>query len=394
MSVRNRSVFSRTSNMTKSSGHEKEGVRKMNKKINNIVLWGYYGKNYGDNIMFFQIMNCINQLASDKKIYLISKEQCLDRVCGEKYPRCEVIREDYSNKLERNSWLKKLPQKALHIWGGGTIFTDEDGNFYHFVFLKAHGAKYCYLSSGIGSVTRLSRIFKFKLLLKYSSLTAFRDEKSYEKAKQLSKSNTIVLTDDMVLEYALEYKNKADVYKSAASKYILFSWRNLENFMTAEEQLEMTDVIVEKIKELSRQLGIKKIISIPLDTCEDIKINSIMCNKLNNSTLDVELSLKTDVEDITKLISGASFFISGRLHSSMVAEIMGVPTFTLSYSPKIKYFYESIQKNNYVDVLREPIPPVDVILKSPCGIKNEEELKARTEKSRQNLNLLLDLIEK
>lgn len=73
---------------------------------------------------------------------------------------------------------------------------------------------------------------------------------------------------------------------------------------------------------------------------------------------------------------------------------MGVPTFTLSYSPKIKYFYESIQKNNYVDVLREPIPPVDVILKSPCGIKNEEELKARTEKSRQNLNLLLDLIEK
>ena len=371
----------------------------MDKNTDNVVLWGYYGKNYGDNIMFFQIMDCITRLPGDAKLYLISGEQFLNSVTKEKYPRCKVIRQDYSNKRERNIWLKTLPPKALHIWGGGTIFTDEegDGNFYPFIFLRAHGAKYCYLSSGIGSMTRWSRIFKIKLLLKYSSLTAFRDEKSYKKAKQLSKSNTIVLTDDMVLEYALEYKNEASTYKpktETKSKYILFSWRNLGNFMTEEEQINIIDTLVERIEELSQILGIEKVISIPLDTCEDIKINRIVCEKLDNAALNVEMSEKTKVEDITELIAGASFYISGRLHSSMVAEIMGVPTFTLSYSPKIKYFYESIQKNNYVDVLREPIPSVDVFLKSPCGVKNEDALRTRAEKSKQNLELLLDLIKK
>lgn len=367
------------------------------KKVDNVVLWGYYGRNYGDNIMFFQIMDYLTALPRLRKVYVISESPYLKEMCG-KYPQCEIITMDYSGRIQRDAWLKRLPGNSLHVWGGGTIFTDEegDGNFYPFMFLKAHGFRYCYLSSGIGSLNKPIRIIKTKLLLRFSSLTAFREELSYQKALRITKSNTIKCTDDMVLEFAALCRDRMAKYQSKisdAEKYVLFSWRNLEHFMSMEKQIQIIDSFVSCLGDLSQKLNIPRIIALPLDTATDIQITEDVCQKMSDAGLHVEMLVESGVEAVTKIIANASFFFSGRLHSSMVAEIMGIPTFTLSYSPKIEYFYKSIGKRNFVNVLSNNIPPVDVVLHEASEHINLEVLTERVQNAKGNLQLLSKLIE-
>lgn len=364
------------------------------KRIENIVLWGYYGSNYGDNIMFYQIMDYLPDIC-DKKIYVISRNPYVYRMT-EKYPQCVVIEENFTNKIEREKWLKKLPGKSLFIWGGGTIFTDEegDGNFYPFMHLKCRGREFCYLSSGIGKLTKPISIFKTRMLLNYAALAVFRDERSYQKAIQLSGRRTVVLADDVVLNYAMKCRDqKSNLKLEKAAPYLLFSWRNVDNYMETSQQTSLLETYITRIVEIANASAIHRVIGLPLDTQTDVEISKEICTRLQSRGLDCSVTVENDVEAVTHIISNAAFYFSGRLHGSMIAEAMGIPTFTFSYSPKIDSFYESIGKKNWVNIFTTPIPDADVMQSTAAEPVEIETLRGRAQAAMLNFRLLQKLIE-
>lgn len=365
-------------------------------KSENIVLWGYYGSNYGDNIMFYQIMECLSGLPGIKKIYTVSRNPNI-KTMVKKYPQCEVIVERQFTRYEREKWLRTFPKKSLHIWGGGTIFTDEegDGNFYPFLSLRCKGQKFCYLSCGIGKLTTPVRILKTKLLLKSTALATFRDERSYQKAMQLSGRKTVVLTDDVVLNYAIKcHKQRQcpNLSQKNTSPYLLFSWRNLSNYIQSGQQAQLLETYIARIAEIANHSGIHKVIGLPLDTQTDVEVSKKICTRLQSSGLECEVRIENDVETVTDIISNAAFYFSGRLHGSMIAEALKIPTFTFSYSPKIDSFYESIGKKNWVNVLTAPIPDAAAMQSTAAEPVEIEMLQKRAQAAMLNFQLLRQLI--
>ena len=98
----------------------------------NLIIWGYFGVNYGDDIMLLQI---INEFSNKIKIYVIASND----ISVPEFSNFKIISmPKFTTRSEFNCWLRSLPRNSIHVWGGGTIFTDEegDGNFYPFIYLK------------------------------------------------------------------------------------------------------------------------------------------------------------------------------------------------------------------------------------------------------------------
>src|SRR5690625_7066174 len=58
---------------------------------------------------------------------------------------------------------------------------------------------------------------------------------------------------------------------------------------------------------------------------------------------------------ITNLIINSTIYISGRIHESIASQYFDVSTISLAYSPKIKYFYNSIDSINYIDIYNDKL---------------------------------------
>lgn len=316
-----------------------------------IAIWGYYGSNYGDDIMLEVILDYLKEQSVEVKL--------VDLYCGKlnyylnnRYENVEVIN---FGKLSRNNKLRVLKTLAnckINVWGGGTIFTDSDGdgNFRFFSIIKALGGKIGYLGVGLGTLTKRERIIKTRMLLSMSSLTIFRDEKSSNMAKSLTNKKFYTVEDLSYIFFGKSFNKSIEKFKD---DYILVTWRNLSAYVPFSIESKLMDELVDIIDLLIKDGKYKRVILSALDTNYDVESCRIISNKLTNKGIVFSFDIDSSIENITSLIDKAGFHFSGRLHGSVASEILGTPTLSLSYSPKIEYFYESINSNNFINIYND-----------------------------------------
>ncbi|WP_165364211.1 polysaccharide pyruvyl transferase family protein [Sporolactobacillus sp. THM19-2] len=317
-----------------------------------LVLWGYYGVNYGDDMM----MKSLLQYYFQKKVKvtlvdLYSGGMLKHRYCNFK-DNTEFIEIYRYSKIEKLRFLRKISSKSkyINIWGGGTIFTDEDGdgNFSYFSIIKMLGGSIGYIGVGIGHLKKKKRIIKTAWLLKRSSLITFRDSSSLIRAKQLvGDLNQFHLVEDLVYYYVFNNTIKPIRLEDETSNYILITWRNLHNYISFESESKLMDEIVHSI--VKREPSSKVVLS-ALDINHDVTSCRILHGKLKQFRVNVVFDINNDIDHITKLIKNADFHISGRLHGSMISELMGTKTISLNYSPKMDYFYKSVGSDSYISI--------------------------------------------
>lgn len=352
--------------------------------IDNLVLWGYYGVNYGDDIMMEQI---IDYFKNKINIYVILTEETkfkLDN--GVNYIRKPVL----NNRKEMNLWLDSLPKNSFHLWGGGTIFTDEegDGNFYPFLYLRLKGNKFGYFSCGIGRLNKTTRKLKTWLLLNLCEFCLMREVASFKKACDFSTRDNIYLTDDIVLNYAFGL-NDSSLQFCPKDEYILFSWRNLANYSSIQSQLDNQKLFVDLLIETSKATEINNFLALPIDQNVDIEPNEKIINSLKERGYEGKIVRPCNISEITKYIANSSFYYSGRLHSSMVSEVLGVPTFTFSYSPKIDCFYQKIKRKNYINITKEQMCDYKRVL----SLMNKETVSLELSSSLVNAKKNFEIVE-
>ncbi|WP_312098328.1 polysaccharide pyruvyl transferase family protein [Niallia sp.] len=316
----------------------------------NIVLWGYYGSNYGDNIMMEILIDYFKKRNS--RITLIDM---FDNNLQKNYSHLgnDIKIEPFYkySQYEKIKKVKEYSKSDINIWGGGTIFTDEDGdgNFKSFSLIKLFGGKIAYVGVGIGNLTKRNRIWKTQFLLSNSEFIVFRDEDSYKNAKRLSNNTDFFVAEDLAYAY---FNNILDgsFNENLNNKYIVVSWRNLNGYMDCNEEEKLMDRVVFCINEIVNKYEFQEVILVALDTKYDHSSCELLYSKFSKFGTKITYDKKSTIDNINKLIFNSKFHLSGRLHGSIASEIFGVPTLTLSYSPKIDYFYESIKSDGFINI--------------------------------------------
>lgn len=325
-----------------------------------VALWGYYGPNYGDNIMmqvilnFFAENNIKVEIVDMFNLSTLMNSNGTYTLYAPKERYCQPNSKWKSRFYRLMTTLKLSRSNILNIWGGGTIFTDcdGDGNFGYFKRIKQFGGKFAYIGVGIGALTKQERIDKTEWLLQNSSFANFRDEKSIAIAKKYNPDGAFNRSEDLSYVYFKKFQPTNNSY----GKYILISWRNLVRYFDEGYENQLMKNVISLVQQLCIQNDIHKIVLSALDINYD-QVSSTQLKKLigivaKEMHLEVEIVNTTDVDEISNLIYHAQYHICGRLHGCVASEFFGVKTLGLSYSKKINYFYDSIDRVNYIDLTK------------------------------------------
>lgn len=358
-----------------------------------VSLWGYYGFNYGDDIMMELFIDELTK--KNAKVIIVDSHAGNLKQKVKNRKNVEVIDFFHLSKKEKFktlSWLAKTTD--LNFWGGGTVFTDEDadGNFRFFLTLKLLGGKIGYISVGIGDMKRASRKLKTKVLIKLTSIITLRDEKSYLTSKAINSNNSFHF-EDVTYYYFNRYKTQSKkVAEHKKDNYLLVSFRSLENYFGKENEGKAADQLAEVIPDLMKKYQFSQVIFLPLDV-KDVEINKKIQHSLDDS-IKSQLLTNTSVDEMTEIIRDSSIYISGRLHGSVASEFFGIPTISLSYSNKINYFYESINFPYYIDLRKEDIllDKVETILRVKNEVAHSAIKKEAVDKAYSNINQLLTVL--
>jgi polysaccharide pyruvyl transferase WcaK-like protein len=353
-----------------------------------VVLWGYYGSNYGDNIMMETLLDYFN--SKGLTVFLVDMFGTkLEKRVFYKFPNIEIVPFYKYSKVKKIKKLFELSKADINIWGGGTIFTDVDGdgNYKSFSLIKRFGGKIGYVGVGIGNLSKKSRIIKTKQLLKESTFVVFREEKSYYKAKKIKFDGNYLLAEDLayVYFYNVKKENKLSIIKKKYDNYLLITWRNLIGYLKNNSEKDLMDKIVNCIPTFLKKFHLTTVVLSALDTKFDIESCNLLYYKLREKGIEVYIDSDSSIENITNLIYSSKFHISGRLHGSIASEILTIPTLSMAYSPKMVYFYESINSTNYIDVYNDSINSQDII---EMGISMKKQYRVLDFNSKYNNSML------
>lgn len=314
-----------------------------------LLITGYYGAgNFGDDIMLEALCKKILLEQPNVKITvfkLFEKNLDID------LPKDVKIIEFFKVKgIFRKLYFKFILRKNdMFIWGGGTCFTDEDGDglYDYMKIAKEQGKKIGYVGVGVGNLQKQERIEKTKYLMNNLDFISVRDEKSYKYCLENvpNPKRKVFLAEDLAYLY-FENRNLDKPKKdSDENNTILVSWRNLINYKTEEEETILLEKLIEFLKYLLESDKKNNIRIVPLDDRKDIPRCEYIFKKLNSLDKNrVVLVTNLNPEEKVKELIKCDINISARLHGIFVSEIVGTKTIGLSYSIKIQEFLKSINK--------------------------------------------------
>jgi polysaccharide pyruvyl transferase WcaK-like protein len=325
----------------------------MRQRRGRILLLGYYGAaNLGDDLMVKGIIDEL--LATDLNV----------RITIIAYHRnaLPISASERVNVLRTGSFLSKIMtlmplflQSKLALFGGGTAFTDKegDGSYKFFRLASILGCKFGYLGVGIDEVTDESRIQRAKWLLRHAALVSLRDSESYSRAIKITGGElpTFVKSDDPC--YLFLKRNpiaRKEPAPAGEGLRILVSWRELTNLIGTDANSELADRLAGSINHFSQGKSIKRITLLPLDPDIDLEIHEYLAEALSEyfGTSRVELVMDKVLESRINVIRSTDIYFSARLHGAFLGKLLGVPTVGFSYSAKVDSFFMSIGSNSYL----------------------------------------------
>lgn len=350
------------------------------------MIWGYYGVNYGDDIMLIQLVEqCARWHIKPEIITFAPKSEFskpLEQV------RLSGVGVTHWYGISRDERLVFLLQhrRWIHIWGGGTVFTDHegDGNLQYFRLLYWLGAKFAYFSCGISALRSPQRVKAAKWLLRRSSLSLLRDSTSGKIARDLGGRNLHV-TADVVLLYAEAHRPDA----RPDPAHILLTYRRLDRHFSTEDELNIRSAVIAFMVRKSKKFGLPVVVQ-AVDAVEDRPVCQSITDELRRRGLDATFVPDADASMIENNIARAALHVSGRLHGSMISEVFGTPTVSLVYCRKMKELAADIGDGHFVDLEGfEPtrLPAVSIDEKRGWSIPSE-----LLDKAANNIRLLENLL--
>ncbi|MCZ8519304.1 MULTISPECIES: polysaccharide pyruvyl transferase family protein [Paenibacillus] len=303
-----------------------------------VTLVGYYGvNNFGDDLMLRSILDKLEPL--HLKLNLVSYGEAIPWIS----PAITVYRWSRGRRFRNiRMFLQAVSSSSLVLWGGGTCFTDEDGDglFRPMMLALLSGKPIAYVGVGIGNLTSWSRRARTVALLNASCYVSFRDERSYRQGRSwtLFHKDKVERIDDPAHELLRTYSPPVGD-PPRKSRTLVLAWRNLEKYGATTLGNRLTPV-VDLCLRLARQHGIERIEILNADSSYDEKCGRKLYDLLAGYAHRMEVTYCTAryFEDKLKILAAAEVVVTSRLHVGAAAYFLNITCYMYNYSPKIAIF--------------------------------------------------------
>lgn len=297
-----------------------------------ISLIGYFGEeNLGDDVM---LSNVISKLCKEYKLKVICNRYSV--TLNNQFPDIEQV---ILNKVNYRKLIKTFLKSKAIVWVGGTCLYDQENIkglrelFIIFLFNTLIIRKFHFFNIGIGEINTKLGNYLIKFMLKYSKSVVFRDKLSLVKAIKIHK-RSYVLGGDLFL---LTKKIKQTVTNK--KNILVFGVYNLDK--------KYAKIISSFLDDNINSGNINKVQFIPFHKGK--KNDNLFHNQIINSMKNKEscsLISYNNLEDLVHNINSSQYSICIRLHSSVLCDLLNIPSLSIEYSPKIYNYCNSVNKNS------------------------------------------------
>lgn len=312
-----------------------------------VLLFGYYGTgNIGDECMrsFFIDNLLINN--NLKKLYVFSYSNYSEK---QNTPYESIYINDPFPIRYFKTLLGAIFDSDIVIWGGGSCFTDYDGdgNFFKMVLCKLLGKKIYYLSVGIDNLQHPVRVFKTKLLLKMADFIVVRDlfSKKFVQSVLPESWNKVDIVQDVGEMVISQHKN-FDIKDAGNTNRIIVAWRNFNRSHSFNHN-EMFEILSQQILKFSQSQHCDVEI-IDCDNECDNQVGRDIASYFQDQNINYRHSPLGEFEDKIQKIKSAKFVFTSRLHVAVVALYAGIPVFLYDYSQKTTSFAKKYSQSVFL----------------------------------------------
>lgn len=305
----------------------------------NILLMGYYGfHNVGDDLFLRQLIDYFAKKEVVKNIFVFCQDDYYERTT-------DKVKFFAASSLSKFKRLSIILQSNCLIWGGGTLnIASKPTNLLRLQSLsKWTGKRFCFLGVGLESVNsdeegNTNQVFQ------NADLLYLRDKQSYESAlEKLKPVKACYLGGDLAfldLDYYQSYikeKNKNEIKNISFSGK--FWWGEGRGEFYAQQLIPLIEKYNSTIHLLPAHVGEER---------NDNKFHHLLKKYLPESNYKLH-SWEKPIEFV-EILSNMDLHFGNRLHSVILADILGIPNVGISgINTKIHHY---IDKSEMVPELR------------------------------------------
>ncbi|NLY17922.1 MAG: polysaccharide pyruvyl transferase CsaB [Clostridiaceae bacterium] len=317
----------------------KEKQNKMDKKLYDITVLGYYGyDNSGDDAILKSFIDHVQRYYKDLSVVVLSNNPSQTR---ELY-RVQSVYRFHPIKLPLI-----LSKTRLFISGGGTLIQDGTSSrslWYYLSMIKLalkKGADGVLFANGLGPLTRKRNRNAASEILDKMEVITLRDPNAYEELKSLgvTKPITKVAVDPVLALPPGDLKVGLKILKNegipSGERTIAFCLRKWKKVKRSEEILaSLADKITADYNAIP--------LFVPMQHPDDLRFSRKIIRRMQKK--GYVINGRYSVNEIMSILGNTDLVIGMRLHSLIYAVNMGLPMVGLAYEPKVDYFMESINQ--------------------------------------------------
>lgn len=306
--------------------------------MSKVLISGYYGfDNAGDDTVLFGIISSLQKLHPTIDISVLSNKP---------KETTALFGIPAYNRWRFSEILKQLSKTDLLLMGGGSLLQDATSPRSVMYYLsivtmaKFLGKPVIFYAQGFGPISHsLSKLLIKSIVNKVDTITV-RDQGSADDMKQLGVTRPIHITADPAItirpkDVDLLLSDKRLNRNGKKSMAIsIRKWKNEENYK--KEMAKMADEMIEKGW---------NVYFLPMQYPADVSPSKDIVNYMSKPGA-VLVNEKMNFHEIISFIGNMDFVIGMRLHSIIIAAVMGVPFVGVSYDPKIDRFIERVQMDS------------------------------------------------
>lgn len=342
--------------------------------MTNILIAGYYGlNNIGDEAILSGMMCSLNKYIDDAQFSVITNDPIETRKLHNVFPVKQSFKEGLPKfalncvfKNEIYNIFKQIDNCDIFILGGGSLL--QDLRVYYLPFLlsmvyyaQKKGKRTVVYGIGAGPIdTQLGKKLCRKILGSVDLVTV-RDSMSKSVLERCGIQNVIKTADpafgldlrkDEILlrPYgASEEYPKEKFFGTTIYNWLQDSDRNRNRTAPAGDLEKRRKIVSEVFSDISKTHN-RSIFFIPTVKIDEIGYSQIK-NSMHASVNVSAASYTNDLNQVLSSLSKSDLLIGMRLHSLILASIIGVPIVPISYCGKVKSYLELIGLDDlYLDI--------------------------------------------
>lgn len=360
-----------------------------------VLISGYYGfDNAGDDTVLYGIIGSLKKQHPAINLAVLSNKP---------KETMALFGIPAYNRWRFSEILKQLKSSDLLLMGGGSLLQDATSPRSVMYYLsivtmaKLLGKPVIFYAQGFGPITHPISKFLIRTVVNKVDIITVRDQGSADDMKKLGVTRPLHITADPAVtirpeEIDLNLSRKW--IKENGKKSVAISvrkWKNEENYKKSIAR--MADEMIQKGW---------NVYFLPMQFPADVSPSRDITEYMTESGA-ILLDEQMNFHEIISFIGHMDFILGMRLHSIIIAAVLGVPFVGISYDPKIDRFIErmemdsagAIQTLSYENLSTAVNPALEQLdeLKTKLGIKIQE-LTSQAEQSSMLAMKLLGLNEK